>query len=289
VPKTARKESSVVAVRSIVLCGMAAALLGLGGGSAGAYELGQPADIYTARVIVTGTDMRERPKGMRECLEDVLAKASGDMNVIKDPRVAELGKNVGPLLDRYSYIDRMEGYPVHDEQGSHDRPYYLTCEFKQDKIDGILATLGRKPWPGDRVPLTLILAVRAWGKKNVLSSDGDFDPDMRTALLNSAMRMGLTVTLPSADALNTYHVTTDDLAQMPATQLAPVAARSGGTVPLVGSLDWSDADHGYIAVWTLTDAKGQAHRWSVKGVTYDEAFRNAVRGAAQILSGHGEP
>jgi hypothetical protein len=29
--------------------------------------------------------------------------------------------------------------------------------------------------------------------------------------------------------------------------------------------------------------------WSVSGANYDEAFRNAVRGAARALSGNGEP
>jgi uncharacterized protein len=31
------------------------------------------------------------------------------------------------------------------------------------------------------------------------------------------------------------------------------------------------------------------HRWQIRGVTFDAAFRNAMEGSAQILSGHGEP
>jgi hypothetical protein len=34
---------------------------------------------------------------------------------------------------------------------------------------------------------------------------------------------------------------------------------------------------------------GQMYRWQIRGVSFDEAFRNAMAGAAQILSGHGLP
>jgi hypothetical protein len=36
------------------------------------------------------------------------------------------------------------------------------------------------------------------------------------------------------------------------------------------------------------DLRGQLHRWQFRGVTFDEAFRRALGGAAQILSGNGE-
>ena len=31
------------------------------------------------------------------------------------------------------------------------------------------------------------------------------------------------------------------------------------------------------------------HRRQIRGVSFDAAFRNAMEGSAQILSGHGEP
>lgn len=267
---------------------LAALLLLFGMASAAADDLGQPADLYTTRVIVTGADTRSRPEGFRMCLEDVLAKASGDMKLPDDPRVRKLGEKAGDLIDAYSYYDRMTGRPIHDEQGTRDRPYYLTCAFNAAKVDAALAALGRKPWPGDRTPLTMVLAVQGLGHNDMLSSDGDFDPDMRAALTNTAMRYGLTVTLPSLNALAENAVTVESAAKSPAARLTALAERSGGALPLVGSLDWSDADHGWIAHWMLDDGR-KRHAWGVKGVSYDEAFRSAVRGAALILSGNGEP
>ncbi|TIW55589.1 MAG: DUF2066 domain-containing protein, partial [Mesorhizobium sp.] len=34
---------------------------------------------------------------------------------------------------------------------------------------------------------------------------------------------------------------------------------------------------------------GKTYRWQVRGVSFDEAFRVAMRGAAQVLSGNGQP
>jgi hypothetical protein len=34
---------------------------------------------------------------------------------------------------------------------------------------------------------------------------------------------------------------------------------------------------------------GRRYRWQLRGVTFDEAFRRGVGGAAQVLSNNGEP
>jgi len=57
---------------------------------------------------------------------------------------------------------------------------------------------------------------------------------------------------------------------------------------LVGDLRWSDAALGWVATWNV-EVNGRRYRWSVNGVNYDEAFRNAVRGGARVLSGNGDP
>ena len=74
----------------------------------------------------------------------------------------------------------------------------------------------------------------------------------------------------------------------PGDRLLRIAELSDGELSLVGDLRWRDAALGWIATWSL-EASGRRHRWSVSGVNYDEAFRNAVRGAARVLSGNGEP
>jgi uncharacterized protein len=87
-------------------------------------SIGQPggvSDIYATCVVVTGTDERNRPLGFKLCFEDVLVKVSGDASILSDRRFAALAAVAGQYLSTFSYRDRFEGKPVHDEQGTYDR------------------------------------------------------------------------------------------------------------------------------------------------------------------------
>ena len=68
----------------------------------------------------------------------------------------------------------------------------------------------------------------------------------------------------------------------------PVAAEQGGEVVLVGRLVWDDRELGWTTQWRM-DWGDRTHSWQVRGVTFDEAFRRGIGGAAQILSGNGDP
>jgi uncharacterized protein len=245
-------------------------------------------DVYTTRAVVTGKDERNRPLGFRLCFEDVLIKASGDASIVNDDRFERLVASAGQYVSTFSYRDRLEGKPVHDEQGTYDRPHFLTCRFDPQKIDSVLKTLGRKPWLGHRPLVVMLVAVHGRKNSGMLSSDSAFDPDMRDALANAAQRYGLPVILPSVATLQSNQIGIETAAITPGDRLLRVTKLSNAELPLVGDLRWSDAALGWIAAWSL-EASGRRHRWSVRGVNYDEAFRNAVRGAARILSGNGEP
>jgi uncharacterized protein len=254
-------------------------------------SVGEPGgvdDIYTTRAIVTGQDERNRPLGFKLCFADVLVKVSGDATILTDRRFEALAAAAGKYVSKFSYRDRFEGKPVHDEQGTYDRPHFLTCQFDRQKIDTILKTLGRKPWPGPRPRLVMVLVVHGRANGGVLSSDGAFDPDMREALANAAQRYGLTVRLPSIATLQSNQIGLDTAAAIPADRLSGIAKASDSDLPLVGELRWSDAALGWVATWKL-ERNERRFGWSVSGVNYDEAFRNAVRGAARALSGNGKP
>jgi hypothetical protein len=254
-------------------------------------SIGQPVgldDTYTTRAVVTGKDERNRPLGFELCFDDVLVKVSGDASILSDSRFEALAAVAGQYVSAFYYRDRFEGKPVHDEQGTYDRPHFLTCQFDPQKINGVLQMLGRKPWLGHRPRLVMLLRVRGRTNSGLLSRDGSFDPDMREALANAAQRYGLTVNLPSVAMLAGNQINIDTAESIPPDRLLRLAELCDSELPLVGDLRWSDAALGWVANWSLP-VNGQRHGWSVSGVNYDEAFRNAVRGAARILSGSGEP
>ena len=124
-------------------------------------------------------------------MEEVLAKVSGDARLIGDSRVAAMAGNAGEYVASYTYRDRMEGIPAHDDQGSYDRPHDLTATFDKAKIDGVLASLGRKPWTEVRPPIVLFVGVRNGDVAFVLSADLEQGASMREALAAAAVRTGL--------------------------------------------------------------------------------------------------
>ena len=210
-------------------------------------SVGQPgslADIYTPRAVVTGKDERNRSLGFKLCFEDVLVKVSGDASILRDRRFEALAAVAGQYVSTFSYRDRLEGKPVHDEQGTHDRPHFLTCQFDRQKIDDIVRTLGRKPWPEPRPVLLMLLAVHGRTNSGLLSNDGAFDPDMREALANAAQRYGLKVNLPSVAILQSNQINIDTAEITPVDRLMGIAESSDSELPLLGDLRWSDAADG---------------------------------------------
>jgi hypothetical protein len=94
--------------------------------------------------------------------------------------------------------------------------------------------------------------------------------------------------LPDAATLTAARLDFDHLSRLNSTELKQLAADIGAEIPLAGTLVWSDAARGWIADWRLVE-NGKAYRWQIKGVSFDDAFRNAMRGAARVLSGNGPP
>ncbi|RWQ83364.1 MAG: DUF2066 domain-containing protein, partial [Mesorhizobium sp.] len=115
-------------------------------------------DLYSARTIVTGQGEQNRQIGFKACLDAVLVRVSGDQRLPKKPEMAALRDKAGSFVAEFRYRERMEGIPIHDEQGTHDRPHDLTCLYKPAVIDPVLASLGSRPWLAERPQLAIFLA-----------------------------------------------------------------------------------------------------------------------------------
>jgi hypothetical protein len=182
----------------------------------------------------------------------------------------------------------MAGIPVHDEQGTRDRPYDLAVGFHPAKIDAALRSLGQEPWTGPRPRVVVLVAVRLGPTTYLLASDGERGRDQREALEAAAARFGLPIALPDQAALTEAGLSYESLPTVDPARLDATARTMGGDLALIGSMLWSQEALGWIADWRL-GAEGKSYRWQIRGVSFDDAFRNAMAGAAQILSGHGQP
>ena len=242
-------------------------------------------NLYRAQTIVTGQGEANRTIGFAACLEDVLIKVSGALQLAGDSRLASYKAKAGEFVKAYDYHDQMSGKPKRDEQGTRDRPYDLLVDFDENKIDDALAVLGLKPWPSPRPGLGILIEMEQGARQYIVTSDARQSDLQRDSLLSAALKRGMAVALPSAAALEKANVGVAELMTAPPATLAPAVS---GDVLLRGHLVWSDEDLGWISEWQM-DFRGQPHRWRFRGVTFDEAFRRGLGGAAQILSGNGEP
>jgi uncharacterized protein len=261
-----------------------AALFMFGDGAAA----GNVDDLYQARTIVTGQGEESRRRGFADCLEQVLVKVSGDPRLLDDPEITAMADEAGTFVADFHYRDRMAGIPVHDEQGTRDRPYDLTVSFDPTRIDTALRSLGHEAWGAPRPRVVVLVAVRLGTTTYLLASDGERGRDQREALADAAARFGIPMALPDQAALAKAGLSYESLPTIDLPRLDAAARTIGGDLALGGSMLWSEAALGWIADWRL-GAQGKSYRWQIRGVSFDDAFRNAMAGAAQILSGHGQP
>jgi hypothetical protein len=226
--------------------------------------------VYTGQAMVTGTDNRDRPRGLRLCLTEVLIKASGDPNIGTAKNFAAVIAQAPDMAVAIAYHDRMSGLPKHDEQGTRDRPFILTALFDASAVATALKALGSAVWTGRRPTVFLSVQVHAYAGAFALlagPATGYEQPElMRAAVADSAARAALPVLLPASAG----------------------AAPPAGCLPVTGSLVWSDAALGWIARWQA-GWSGRRAAWGEHGVSFDDAFDAALIGALGIASGHQPP
>jgi uncharacterized protein len=244
--------------------------------------------LYRAQTVVTGQGEANRLAGFAACLEDVVIKVAAAGPLADDSRLAAAKANARDYVDAFSYHDQMSGTPTRDEQGTRDRPYDLIVDFDRARVDGLLAALDLKPWSSRRPVLAVFVGMEQGTRQYIVTSDMRQSDLQRDSLHAAADKRGMPIVMPSAVQLSRSAITASALPTMPAAALASATAEQGGEIALIGYLAWSDSDLGWATEWRL-EWQGQPYRWQLRGVTFDDAFRRGIGGAAQILSGNGQP
>lgn len=238
--------------------------------------------LYQAMEIVTGTDMRERPRGFAECLNDVLVKVSGDPRLRSDPRVAALATHASHYVESFNYVDPIAGTRPKDDQGTYDRSENLTVTFDPPKIDELLTSLGDPPWHGPRPVLVPVLSVH--GRKPpdyLLSASEPLAAEQRDAFERIASEAGVAVRFATPSEFKKFRISNNSVSNT-----APCGPDT--TIVVLGQLRWSETAPGWVGTWHAC-WQGREHAWSVRGGGYDLAFANIVEGATLLASGHGLP
>lgn len=235
-------------------------------------------DLYKAQSVVTGTEEPERTRGFREAFETVVAKLTGDAKLASDPRIQALAATPHHFVETFEYEDRMKDIPVHDEQGTRERPHFLRVTFSRTAIDDALQRLGIAEWPPNRPVVAVWLGVETAQGHFILTDSGPEGYGQRAVLTETASRLGLPIVLPSAarGTVDFDQIATDRISSLRAA--APQADSH-----LVGRLTVRGDGYWDIA-WTF-HAPRDVRRWSLSQATFDAALKQGLANAAGTLSG----
>ena len=143
-------------------------------------------NLYTGRILVTDKTQKTRIKAHRWAIEQVIAKVSGDREVLKDRKIRQVvQRQTANYIKSFSFET--------DEQGRT----FLVDVFDQSKIDQLLKSVGSAIW-GQRRPSTLIwLAVEEGVQRAII--DKERFPQLTEFLYQSSDNRGLPIVLPNMD------------------------------------------------------------------------------------------
>jgi uncharacterized protein len=246
-------------------------------------ELSDISDPYQANDIVTGFGVDARQAGFAHCLREVLVKLAGEPRLEHDQRVSELAAHADSMVASFDYADVLAGlgFPVHDDQGTSDRPEYLVVRFDHAKIDQALVDLGEPPWHAPRPQVVPVLAVRGPAVTYLLSAETKRGVDQRGSLAAAALQYGLDLRIPTEAELAAWGIALDGFP-------SPRTEPNGDQAIVAGTLEFDEAKSGWVGSWRMR-WRGVDYAWGISGVNFDEAFRALMRGVARVASGHGAP
>ena len=265
---------------STVKTAAVSAILLLGAGFATAQQPENP--LYSASVIVTGDREETRIPMIPQAFAVATAKLSGNPDIVENPAFAAVAAKSRDYVWSYTYHDRMFGRPIHDEQGTRDRPFDLTVQFDQKMLDAALKSLGEKPWPEPRPHLGVILAVTDMARSYLLTEGGEHGADQRAAFADASTRYAIPVSFPTEVDLATAGIGTGSLDNASFETLELLRGKLHVDALLLGHLEWNKTELGWTGTWRVPQ-KLDLGSWNIHGVNFDAAFRDAVGGAAKRL------
>ena len=240
----------------------------------------EPKDLYFAETVVTGTEEPERTRGFRAGLVEVMVKLTGDYRLAESRAVSHLLQDAARFVAQFEYEDRMKGIPVHDEQGTRERPHFLRIRFKPTDVDRALEELGIPKWTADRPAVAVWLGIETAAERFVLDASGPEGYGQRWVLEEASQRSGVPVILPKDEpgaAVPFEIIATEDLEK-----LGPLAGEAEAL--LIGVLSLGEGGF-WDMKWTFR-WREQSRTWRMEGVTFDTALKAGVRNAALVLSGN---
>jgi len=140
-------------------------------------------NLYTGKILVTDKTQKTRVKAHKWAIEQVLAKVTGNREILKDKTVQrEIRLRTANYIKSFTFVT--------DDQ----KRTFLVDEFDQNKIDTLLRKAGASIW-GKRRPKTLVWLVIEEGINRSIVRN-ELHPQLSEMILQSSDNRGVPVVLP---------------------------------------------------------------------------------------------
>lgn len=187
-------------------------------------------DLYVAQILVPSNDIKARMDALPAALEQVLIKASGNINITKLPQIRSQLTSANAFLQSYSYTTRaIDG----------KKSLFIQVEFDNKAVSNLLQQTGQKIWNEDRPQILVWLATSELNLK---------DREVKILAKNSAnpivgifqdhaIQFGLPIAFPEMDAQDILTISALNICHANTDIIEAAAKRYNADIILAGCLD----------------------------------------------------
>lgn len=242
----------------------------------GSAHAGEVDGLYSAKVGVADQSTRTQSEAIRQGLEDVFVKVSGNSTLLSDPQIKLQLKQAKSYLRTY----RFEQTP---EQ------LYLAVNFDQDKVDKQLRDSGYRIWDKRRPETILWLAVKEPKGDRELVSESRHS-ELLVSAQNIAQRRGIEIVQPLLDLDDMQNIDIYDIWGGFVHQLAQASSRYGVDSVLSARIYHVDnveseqnIDIQWQADWTLLE-NGKTISGTVAGIDQEQVVIELINSLGDTLA-----
>ncbi len=245
--------------------------------------------LYEAAVPVVGQGAEARAPAMREAFGQVLIKISGNRDLLLREDLVKRLKRAPRYVQQYRY--RMLEQPLADDPAPVVDPEnplpdrQLWVRFDEKAVNRLLREAGVPVWGGTR-PSTLVWLTRdAKGRRTLYQQD--MEPELATAVTETAEQRGLPVVMPLMDLEDRNTLQVSDLWGGFEENIRRASQRYLPDVILAGRLH-RQGSQAWSGDWTLYLPDG-VEQWQIQGEGDLALAREGVQRAVDLLAARFAP
>lgn len=209
--------------------------------------------LYQATVPVKNESAQGRPAALRQVLENVLVKLTGNKSVLLDPGAAGILKRSERFVQQFSYKE-----VAVDKTDNPDKPgLVLQARFDEQLLTEVMRDYGLSIWGSERPAVLVWLVNDDINGRRIVSFDES--PEFIRALDKCAIDRGISLLFPLLDLEDSTRITSADLWGVFRQPIIDASSRYPADAILVGKIrqpvtgisriDWTLIDDGQLQTW----------------------------------------